>query len=238
MAGKRRNANGISLTQKVANELRESILSGQFLPGDKLPTEPVLVEKFGVSRTVIRESIAALRADGIVDSRHGVGVFVQEPPAGLRAGLPQRAISKISDMLEELELRNAVEMEAAALAAQRRSPAQEVKIREKMHDFDALSQKGAVTSEADFEFHLAIARATNNDRFELFLRELGRHTIPRENLKGSLEDTGPLPNRDAALSREHHKISEAISQRDSDAARSAMREHLDGSAERYRLLLK
>lgn len=238
MAGKKRNANGVSLTEKVAADLRNWILSGKILPGDKLPTEPLLVEKFGVSRTVIRESIAALRADGMVDSRHGVGVFVKDPRLGRRGGLPPRAISKISDMLEELELRNAVEMEAAALAAQRRSPAQEVKIREKMRDFDTLSQQGDVTSEADFEFHLAIAHATNNSRFELFLRELGRHTIPRENLKASLRDTGSLPNRDAALSREHLKIVEAISRRDSEAACAAMREHLDGSAERYRLLIQ
>ncbi len=238
MAGKKRGSNGVSLTQRVAAELREAITSGKFLPGDKLPTEPALVQEFGVSRTVIRESIAALRADGMVDSRHGVGVFVNEPPAAPHRGLPPRAISKISDMLEELELRNAVEMEAAALAAQRRSPAQEAKLMEKMMEFDALSQEGAVTSEADFEFHLAIARATNNDRFELFLRELGRHTIPRENLRASLRDTGPLPNRDAALSREHRKIADAISNRDPDAARAAMRQHLDGSAERYRQLLK
>ena len=238
MAGKKRNTNGISLTQKVAGELREAIQSGKFLPGDKLPTEPVLVEEFGVSRTVIRESIAALRADGMVDSRHGVGVFVTKSPTGLRLGLPPRAISKISDMLEELELRNAIEMEAAALAAQRRSPAQEAIIYEKLQEFDTLYQKGVVTSEADYEFHLAIARATNNERFEHFLQELGRHSIPRENLKKSLKDTTPLPNRDATLSQEHRKIAEAISQRDPDAARKAMREHLDGSAERYRLLLQ
>jgi len=238
MAGKRRNSDGISLTQKVASELRGSIISGKFLPGDKLPTEPMLVEEYGVSRTVIRESIAALRADGMVDSRHGVGVFVNDPRPGHRAGLPPRAISKISEMLEELELRNAVEVEAAALAAQRRSPAQEAKIREKSHDFDTLFQKCAVTWEADFEFHLAIARATNNERFELFLRELGRHTIPRENLRASLKDTAELPNRDAALSQEHRKIAEAISRRDPEAARQSMREHLDGSAERYRLLLQ
>jgi GntR family transcriptional regulator, transcriptional repressor for pyruvate dehydrogenase complex len=238
MIKKKRHSNGISLTQRVATELREAILSGKFLPGDKLPTEPVLVADFGVSRTVIRESIAALRADGLVDSRHGVGVFVREPSIEPPRGLPPRAISKISDMLEELELRNAVEMEAAALAAERRSPAQAAKLMEKMHDFDVLSQNGEATSEADFEFHLAIARATNNDRFELFLRELGRHTIPRENLKASLQDTGPLPNRDASLSREHRRIAEAVSLRDPEAARAAMREHLDGSAERYRLLLK
>jgi len=237
MAGKRRNSGGISLTQKVASELRDSIRSGKFLPGDKLPTEPLLVEEFGVSRTVIRESIAALRADGMVDSRHGVGVFVNDRP-GHRTGLPPRAISKISEMLEELELRNAVEVEAAALAAQRRSPAQEAKIREKSLDFDALSQKGAVTWEADFEFHLAIARATNNERFELFLCELGRHTIPRESLRSSLKDNGPLPNRDTALSQEHQKIAEAISRRDSEAAGATMRVHLEGSAERYRLLLQ
>lgn len=238
MAGRKREANGVSLTEKVATLLRESILSGKFVPGDKLPPEPALVEEFGVSRTVIRESIAALRADGMVDSRHGVGVFVKDPTLNRHRTLPPRAISKISDMLEELELRAAVEVEAAALAAMRRSPAQAAKIQEKMLEFNALSRRSAPTSEADFEFHLAIARATNNERFELFLRELGRHTIPRENLKASLTDANELPNRDEELSREHAKITDAIMNQDREAAILAMREHLDGSAERYRQLVQ
>ena len=75
-----------SLTVQVIQKLREDIRKGVYEAGDKLPTEPVLVEQFGVSRTVIREAIAELRADGLVRSRHGIGVFVEKakrPKGGL-----------------------------------------------------------------------------------------------------------------------------------------------------------
>ncbi|MBO6581187.1 MAG: FadR family transcriptional regulator, partial [Thalassospira sp.] len=69
----------VSLTEKVIASLRQEIESGQREPGSKLPTEPVLTEQFGVSRTVVREAIAALKADGLLEPRQGAGVFVLSP---------------------------------------------------------------------------------------------------------------------------------------------------------------
>src|SRR3954471_24448618 len=112
-----------TLSSQVVETLRREIEDGDYAAGDKLPAEPVLVERFGFSRTVIREAIAALRADGLVESRHGVGVFVLGPrqrPEGLE--LFTQATDKISDIIEELELRIGIEVEAAGLAALRSSP--------------------------------------------------------------------------------------------------------------------
>ncbi len=236
MVTDRMSENSVSQTEKVLRALREQITSGQVLPGDKLPTEPALIEQFGVSRTVVREAIAALRAEKFVESRHGSGVFVLEFARDPIATLSSGALKKISDVLEELELRAAVEMEAAVLASQRGSPAQLAAIMEKSEEFEELALRGAVTTEADFEFHLAIAKATNNPRFEKFLRALGRHTIPREHLRNVLKGKKALPSRDRSLSEEHRAIAEAIAARNPSAARDAMRAHLDGSAERYRFL--
>ena len=100
-----------TLSSKVVEILRREIEDGDYAVGDKLPAEPVLVERFGFSRTVIREAIAALRADGLVESRHGVGVFVLGPrqaPESLE--LFTQATDKISDIIEELELRIGIEM--------------------------------------------------------------------------------------------------------------------------------
>ena len=236
MAANRKPRRTVLLREKVLSSLRDLITSGQILPGDKLMTEPALVEQYGVSRTVIREAIAALRAEKLVESRHGSGVFVLEFARDPMSALSSGVIRKISEMLEELELRAAVEMEAAILASHRGSPAQVALIIEKFNDFEELARQGKVTTEADFDFHLAIAKATNNPRFEAFLQALGRHTIPRENLKGVLEDDKSLPNRDRSLSMEHRAIADAIAARDPVVARDAMRAHLDGSAERYRLM--
>ena len=228
-----------SLTRRVVEALRKDIEGAVWQPGDKLPTEPALTERFSVSRTVVREAIAELRADGLVESRHGAGVFVLEPQV-LPAGLPwpTRSAGKISEAIEELEIRAAVEIEAAGLAAMRASPAQEAEIEARHHRFTELVERNEPTEEADFDFHVAIARATNNPRFEDFLSHLGRRTIPRGKLQLATQGKAVLPVRDAELNTEHGRVAEAISRRDPDAARAAMRAHLVGSVERYRALAR
>ncbi len=224
-----------SLVSVVSGRLRERILGGALKAGDKLPSEARLTEAFGVSRTVVREAIAALRADGLVEPRQGAGVFVLAP----RAALPFQGVvsSKISSIIEMLELRVAVEGEAAALAAQRRSPAQDEAIREA---FDALEQavaQGRSTMRADFAFHQAVAEATNNPRFCEFLTLMGARAIPRSTLQ---DEGAEAVGRDylAQIQREHRAIAEAISARDEEGARAAMRAHLIGSQQRYRTLLR
>lgn len=229
-----------SLTAQVIEALRAEIAGGALKPGDRLPTEPALIERFGVSRTVIREAVAELRADRLLESRHGVGVFVLDPPAPPPSGIALPAFHKISDVIEELELRAAVEIEAAGLAAQRASPAQEAEIEDSHRRFAAQVRQGSASAEADYAFHVAIARATNNPRFETFLSQLGRRTIPREKLRDALGPSAPPPTAPdlARLEAEHREVAEAISRHDVSAARAAMRAHLLGSAERYRSLAR
>ena len=160
------------------------ITDGEIRPGDKLPSEAALTKKYKVSRTVIREAIASLRADGLVEAKQGAGVFVlNSQPA---AAFPFQAFdgARISSMIEMLELRTAIEIEAAGLAAARRSPAQEEAIFERCQDIDRLIVEGRPTTEADFAFHLAIADATNNPRFREFLEMMGQRVIPRTVLQG------------------------------------------------------
>ncbi len=226
-----------NLTTKVIEALRGEIEGGLHVPGDKLPTESALIQRFGVSRTVVREAIAALRAEGLVESRHGAGVFVLERPDPVGwLTLSAPVVGRISAIIEEVELRAAVEIEAAGLSAMRAAPAQMAKIDEAYQHFAQLVRIGERTTEADFAFHMAIARATNNARFEEFLAQLGRRTIPRETLRSALGDEAQLPNRDSQLNAEHRDVAEAISKRDVEGARDAMRRHLIGSLERYRVL--
>ncbi|NYT84794.1 FadR/GntR family transcriptional regulator [Pollutimonas harenae] len=223
-----------ALSAQVADTLRARIEQGEYAPGDKLPTEPVLVQQFGHSRTVIREAIAALRADRLLESRQGSGVFVL--PAPESAELLTRLIpapEKISDMIEELELRIGVEVEAAGLAALRRSPAQEAEIQHQLDRFEQLMQQGELTDEADFQFHMAIAAATNNARFRLFLEHIGRRVIPRVKLR-SITGGVNLPSRDHTILTEHTAIAVAIFAGDAEAARESMRTHLQIGLQRYR----
>lgn len=227
------------LTHRVIAELREKIARGELKPGDKLPTEQALIRHFGVSRTVIREAIAGLRADGLVLPRQGVGVFVLEPEAP-NAELPLLTLPtrKISDIIESLELRTAVEVEAAGLAAARCSPAQEAEIHSRLKDFEARVKAGEPTTAEDFAFHVAVAEAANNQQFKEFLAFLGRRTIPRSQLRQAVGESIDPPASDDKLYGEHCAIFEAILARDPEAARAAMRTHLAGSMERYRALIR
>ncbi|MBC2771671.1 FadR family transcriptional regulator [Rhizobium sp. AQ_MP] len=235
----RKEAGAGTLVQKLGDTLRKSIVAGQFPPGSKLPSEAQLSEAHGVSRTVVREAIASLRADRLVEARQGAGVFVLAPsepaPAPLIVGNIDPA--RVSSMIELLELRTAVEVEAAGLAALRRSPAQEEVILERHSAIRACLEAGQSTTAADFALHLAIAEATNNPRFREFLALIGKNVIPRAALRDEdSEEDQPAYLR--MIDTEHADIVEAISSGNEAAARDAMRRHLRGSQARYRALLR
>lgn len=222
----------------LAETLRARIAKGEFTPGDRMPSEAVLSETYGVSRTVIREAIASLRADGLVEPRQGSGVYVLEVRQTDVAPFQNVDFDRVSSVVELLELRTAVESEAAALAAIRRSPSQEEQILECLRAFMEANQVERSASQEDFALHLAIADASNNPRFGEFLRLLGANVIPRRALRpeGSNQriDTAYL----ARIAEEHQRIVDAILDGDAERARQAMRNHLEGSLSRYRRLLR
>lgn len=220
-----------NLVSMVGSSLRQSIQSGEIQPGDKLASEAELTRRYKVSRTVVREAVATLRADGLVEARQGAGVFVLTGSPAMPFQMVNAA--RISSVIEILELRVAVEMEAAGLAALRHSPAQEEALYERLADLDDLIANGKPTTDADFAFHMTIAEATNNPRFGEFLTLLGRAAIPRSALETG-EAEGTLRAYLTQIQAEHLRIVEAIAGRDQAAAREAVRVHLDGSLQRYR----
>jgi GntR family transcriptional repressor for pyruvate dehydrogenase complex len=224
---------GVTLVTQISDALRTMISRDELKPGHKLPSEARISELYGVSRTVVREAIAALRADGLVEPRRGAGVFVMEQVA--TAAKPFQGVdhARISSIVELIELRAAVESEAAALAAIRRSPAQEEEIIERHHQVLACIEAGRPTVDADFALHRAIVMAANNSRFTEFIDLIGPNAIPRANLQ-----LAPDPEYLGQIHREHDRIVTAISNRESDAARAAMQDHLSGSQRRYRELLR
>ncbi|MBR9762171.1 MAG: FadR family transcriptional regulator [Rhodobacteraceae bacterium] len=225
-----------TLVVEVLDSLRAQITSGQYKPGDRLPSEARLTEEFGVSRTVVREAVAALRADGLVDPQRGAGVFVIEPAPAAVAPFSDVDPERLSSMIELLELRAAIEVEAAALASQRRSPAQEEKIIGALQAVNEAAEGSGINHEADFALHMAIAEATNNPRFVEVLRMLGAQMIPRH---GLTSNGGPVSaDYLALLKQEHERIVNAVLDGDEAAARAAMRQHLKGSQTRYRRLLR
>lgn len=228
---------GGSLVTQTADALRQAILAGDYKPGDKLPSEAGLTELYKVSRTVVREAVAALRADKLVEARHGAGIFVLTLPTQQPQPFQDVDHDRISSIIELLELRAAVETEAAELAAIRRSPAQEEAIMRCLSAVQDCIEHGQPTAEADFKLHLAIADATNNPRFREFLEVMGQNVIPRAALRSSQSEKSAASYLNQ-LQTEHETIVNAISDGDSSAAREAMRQHLKGSQQRYRAMLR
>lgn len=167
-----------TLVVKVSEELRSQIAKGRYKTGERLPSEAQMTQEFGVSRTVVREAIASLRSDGLVEPRQGAGVFVLEPPPVERRPFHNVDLARVSSLIEMLELRTAVEGDAAGLAAVRRSPAQEEKIIEAFDAFRASAAKGIPTAEADFAFH-GCCRRNQQSALQRVLQVLGPTLIPR-----------------------------------------------------------
>jgi len=224
-APKKRHRN---LAQGVVESIGASIREGVLKPGEKLPTESVIMELHGVSRTVVREAISHLQAAGLVETRHGIGTFVLEPPAPALLISPD-TIRTIEDVLAILELRISLETEAAWLAAARRT---EEQVREMGEALQRILQGGTI--EADMQFHMLIAQATGNRYFVDILTHLGTTIIPRARLNSAQLSHDEPSTYLQRVNREHEDIFHAIERRDPEGARAAMRTHLSNSRERLR----
>lgn len=224
------------LVSGITEDLRQKIDAGDYVAGQRLPSEADLTRRHSVSRTVVREAIAVLRAEGLVESRKGSGVFVLNRPSQPDRPFSDLNSERISGAIEMLELRSAVEIRSAGLAAARRSAAQLDRLMASHATLVQLAQAGESTRDADFDFHFAIAEATQNRRFPEFLTAVRDGILPRAKLSEGRPDAKtvtPNPN----IVREHALIVDAIVDGDPAAAEAAMARHLESSLRRYRDLL-
>jgi DNA-binding FadR family transcriptional regulator len=227
-----------SLTELVIQALNAKIDRGDYLPGERLPTEIQLCAAFGVSRTVIREAVASLRLGRRLVARHGVGVFVAL--AAQQALAPHLLdTSHLHKSMHVLELRLGAEVEAAAYAAERRSPEKLAALEHACRHMASLQDADeAACARADFDFHLAIANSTGNPYFPSFLQSVAQEITLDLHLKHSQESARERQMQRKRIDREHQKIFDAIERQDRNAARLAMRHHLRESLAYYHLLVQ
>jgi len=223
-----------SLTSQVTRDLATQIDSGDLAPGAQLPPERELMQRYGVSRTVVREATSSLRASGRVATHQGRGAFVLSAPPAFRFTIDPAQLSTLRDVLHVMDVRVAIEAEAASLAATRHSTAQLAAMARALADLVASMRKPAGDSASDVAFHLAIAGATGNAYFAQLLQELSPRMLPRQRLDLFGGDRRRRLDYLKRLQQEHTDIFLAIERRDPDAARAAMRLHLSNSRERLR----
>jgi len=223
-----------NLAQRLVDDFAERIRHGQIAPGQRLPTESEIMRQFGVSRTVVREALSRLQAQGLVETHHGVGSYALAPSGGADFRVDPSDIATVRDVLVLLELRICLESEAAGLAAQRRDAGQLAEMRRALDDFHTALAADTDAVTPDFRFHLLIAQSTDNRYFADLMSHLGAAIIPRTRINSARFAHEDPAQYLARVNLEHEAIYEAIRRQDAQGARAAMRTHLSNSRERLR----
>lgn len=214
---------GERLADQLYGQLLEKIVVGELKEGDKLPSENEISRAFNVSRPVIREALLRLQADGLVYSRQGVGSFVKaRPPEGL---IQFAEPSDVSGLLRCFEARLPFEGTAAGLAAARATPEDVENIERTLIALEEAIEGEGLADKADFDFHMAVAKATGNDFYVSILGAL--NSAIKSGMQVALQITkGGTAERIQRVREEHRAIYDAIATGDAAAADLAMRYHI------------
>ena len=235
-AGSDGSARTSSLTDELYATLEAKIRSGELPPGSRLPSQNEIALAGKVSRTVVREAVARLTAQGLTISRQGSGVYVADSAAYRAFQITRDELNELSDVIKLLEMRLGVETEMAGLAAARRTTADIGEIQQALNRMMDLVDDPVGAAEADRDFHLAIARATQNEYYVRFVDFLGVRLVPSRDLY-----LGHRPSQDreayaAKVAAEHQAMVDAIVRMDSPRAREAARHHMHESLTRHSTL--
>jgi len=223
---------GPHLSTLVASSISREIAQGRLKPGDQLPTEQQLAQTFGVSRNVVREAIARLRSEGRIWSQQGRGAFVADQPNTTVLTIDYEALQQAAAFRSLFELRGILEVQAAALAAQRRTNDDVAAMRNALETMSNAPYGSVMWLQTDLEFHKTVAAATGNAymvQFLMFVSERVRDSILASGNQQKSEELASV------TLGEHQRILDAIEARDAEGAQGAMRAHLAGAAHRVGL---
>ena len=218
------------LYRQIAEQIRGLITSGEYAVGARLPPERDLAKQLRVSRPSVREALIALEVEGLVEVRVGSGIYVHAPPAGFMA--PSGANGgPHSGPFELIRARKAIEGECAALAAKEGKRAQVNQIADALKQMEEDSHKMAQPLDADRQFHLRIAEATNNGALVHVVKTLWEERGGP--LFTKLQHHFDTPKSWASAISEHGAVLDAIRNHDPDQARAMMHQHMEQAAKRF-----
>jgi GntR family transcriptional repressor for pyruvate dehydrogenase complex len=212
------------LYEQIVSQIEQRIEKGELKVGDQLPSERELAEQFAVSRTAVREAVKALREKGLVEILAGRGTFITDGRSDRirnSLGLLMK-IGTTNGAANLVEMREILEPEIAAIAATRITDEYVIAMQEAVNimEIATASNNSEAFVEADLDFHLALAEATQNPIIPALMDSV--IDLLREQRKRTGNVSGGL-----ARGQYHHKIIlEAVIKRDPDAARQAMQNHL------------
>lgn len=218
-----------TLSDLVYERILSKIVDGDYASGSKLPTENELSQHLKVSRPVLRQALKQLRVDGVITSRQGSGSYVTGQPD--RAILVFAPVGSIADIQRTFEFRAAVEGEAAALAAHRRSIEQLAALQAAFRNLEKCVLNGHLGVDEDEVFHALICEASDNQYFVSVRASMQSNIIAGMNLTRNLSLT-KTDDRLRLVQAEHQRILDAIKDQNPEAARTAMRTHIENARRR------
>ena len=215
------------LYQEIVDQIQQQILSGALTPGDQIPAERDLADRFGVSRTAVREAIKSLTEKGLIEVFVGRGTFVTNLS-------PDRVVESMTLLLRNerdnvanlQEARQLLEVPTARLAAERRTDANVARLRAISAELELERSLSPRLVDGDTEFHVEVARSTGNPVLVLLSQTIVELLRTERLGHGDFDDA--LPTAFAS----HRAIVDAIADRDGDRAAQAMNEHLEHVAHR------
>ncbi|MGB3289042.1 MAG: FadR/GntR family transcriptional regulator [Burkholderiaceae bacterium] len=226
--GKKSTKKSGTLADQVTQVLMSEIKDNTFPVHARLPSEIDLTQRFGVSRTVIREAISRLKSEGLVGSRQGSGTRVLEPSAARPFRLNIDLHDSLQAVLRVIELRRGIEGEMAALAAARCTETQRARIRKAFNNIKKAERAGRDGVDEDVAFHMAISQASGNPLFTSLLSFLGQYV--RNAIHVTRNNESRRDDYSLQVQTEHAAIMEAISKGDAEAARAAALNHVEHAA--------
>jgi GntR family transcriptional repressor for pyruvate dehydrogenase complex len=211
----------------VVDDIKKKIINSELVPGDKLPTERVLAEEYGVSRLPVREALRVLRELGYLETRHGKGTFIKSD-TGLEFSkdVAQRFLKDKESAMEVFRLRRVLEVDSAKLATINGTKEELVDISKYRKTAEAeiykLKEKKSNTFlEEDQKFHMAIAKATHNsiyiDLFNGIIEYFTMQQIVTLSVTEEMDD----------VVKYHRRIEKAIVSGNVIEAEKAMNSHMN-----------
>jgi GntR family transcriptional regulator, transcriptional repressor for pyruvate dehydrogenase complex len=215
----------VPLYEQVADRLREFIDEQQLQPGDRLMSERDLAKQLGVSRSPIRQALIALRTLGLIEIRHGDGIYLLRPAAEMIASFALEVVENQADLPQIWEVRQPLEAQAARLAARRRTDSDLARLQEALDSMADAVSAGDDGFLPDKRFHAGIVQAARSPILESVIREL------QPSLDRASQASLSQPGRPAISLRHHRDIYTAIETQDETAARNMMLHHLEATSE-------
>ena len=218
----------VSVSEQIAQQIKEKIINGEFKPGDKLPSENEFCKIYGVSRVVVRQALSTLLALGLIETKFGEGSFVKQPESGqMLNGLIPHTFLNEKSLTEIIEFRRIYEANVAYLACEKATEKDVETLRTIYNDMVKNQDDLSVFSKLDYDFHIAIARISGNSYV------IKVYEIIAEVLLSAFSDIVSKRGNQAGL-KYHGEILSAFESKNAEAAKQSMQAHMDDLFEEYK----